>query len=258
MPRINRSDRSDGNVQAVALALQIIDALGSSGEPARLTDLASKLGTTKGRVHRHLRTLVNLKYVAQERQTEQYLVGARLVQLGSVIANRFNLLEVSRPIMRRLRDRLRHTVVPSRFLADKVFAIEQVDGASLVVFSTTIGAPLGLHNSAQGKVALAFGPTGLLEATIKVGLKARTSATITNPDRLRKQIAEVRKRGWAVAPGETLTGLNGLGAPIFGREGTLIGTLAVLASVDEISARPSKRQIAEVTAAAREISAVAG
>jgi DNA-binding IclR family transcriptional regulator len=258
MPRISGIAAPDGNVRAAALVLEILDALGRSDEPLRMTDLATRLGATKTRIYRHLRTLVNLDYVTQEPDTERYLIGARLVQLGSALANRFSLLDVSRPVMRRLRDALGHTVVLSRFMSGKVFAIERVDGSSVIVFGTTIGAPLGLHSSAQGKIALAFGPPDLLEATIRAGLKALTARTIAGADRLRREIDEVRRRRWAVAPGETLTGLNGLAVPLLDRSGALIATLAILGSVDEIKPQPSRRQIAALMAASREISLAIG
>ncbi len=258
MPRIIGGDRAAGNVLAAALVLDILDALARSDEPMRMTDIANRLGTTKPRIYRHLRTLVNLDYVTQEPDTERYLIGSRLVQLGSAVANRFSLLDVSRPVMRRLRDALGHTVVLSRFMSGKIFAIERVDAASVFVFGTTIGAPLGLHCSAQGKIALAFGPADLLDTVIRSGLKASTSRTIVNAERLRREIELIRKRRWAVAPGETLTGLNGIAVPLQERNGDLIGTLAILGSVDEITSHPTRRQLAELAAASREIALALG
>jgi DNA-binding IclR family transcriptional regulator len=72
---------------------------------------------------------------------------------------------------------------------------------------------------------------------------------------LRQEIATVRARGWAAAPGETMTGLNAVAVPILDGSSQLFGTLALLGLADEMPTVPTRRHINELTAAAREISA---
>ena len=53
-------------------------------------------------------------------------------------------------------------------------------------------------------------------------LRQWPEATITDPDRAsRTEVDKVRKRGWAVAPGEVLSGINALAAPVFDAGGEL-------------------------------------
>lgn len=254
MPCISQRDQTVDGVQAVVLTLQILEMLAFGGEAARVTDLASALGTSKTRIFRHLQTLVALGYIVQDTNTDRYGAGVRLAQLGLASANQFDLLSVSRPVMRGLRDALGHTVVLSKVEGGRVYALDQVDGSSLLRIGIVIGSPLGLHSSAQGKLVLAFGAPDLLEETIEAGLSASASRTITGPGRLRREIASVRAQGWAVAPSETLTGLNALAVPIFDAGDRLVGTMAILGSVDEIPRRPMPRYIALMRTAAREIS----
>ncbi|MEJ8570415.1 IclR family transcriptional regulator [Microbaculum marinum] len=255
MPKVTQKDNSTEGVQAVVVALKILEILSFGGKAGRITDLAEELGTTKNRIYRHLATLGNLGYVVRDPDTERYKVGIRLVQLGSAVANQYDLLSVSRPAMRRVRDSLGNTVVLSKVDADQIYAIERIDGSTGVTVGVVIGSPLGLHSSAQGKIVLAFGQPGLLEAAIGAGLEPRTSRTIVDPDHLRREVATVRDNGWAVAPDETMTGINGIAVPILDPSGDLIATLAVLGSVDELPSRPSERQIEVLKSAAAEISA---
>lgn len=254
MPRISQKDQTVDGVQAVVLTVQLLEVLAFGGESARVTDLARTLGTSKTRIFRHLQTLVALGYIVQDSNTDRYRSGIRLAQLGLATANQFDLLSISRPVMRKVRDTLGHTVVLSKVEGGRVYALEQVDGPSLLRIGVVIGSPLGLHSSAQGKLVLAFGATDLLDATIKGGLAATASRTITSPDRLRREITSVRAQGWAVAPSETLTGLNALAVPIFEAGNRLVGTMAILGSVDEIPRRPTPRYIASMREAARDIS----
>jgi IclR family transcriptional regulator, KDG regulon repressor len=255
MSRVKQNDQREGRVQALDLALRMLEQLAFTGKPGRVTDLARLLGTSKNRVHRHLQTLVDMGYVVRDSDTQRYAVGIRLVQLGSAVANQYDLLSVSRPIMQRVRDRLGLTVVLSKVIAHQLYAIERVYGTSDVTVGVVIGSPLGLHSSAQGKIVLAFGDTSLLEAVTKSRLDRRTSNTIVDPARLRREVATIRKQGWASAPGETMTGLNAFAVPILDGAGQLFGTLALIGLADELPATPSPRHLAELSAAAGSISA---
>lgn len=230
-----------------------MELLAADNTGGRVTVLAQKLGTSKTRIFRHLRTLTSLGYVIQDVGDDSYRVGVRLARLGQAMADQFDLLKASRPIMRRLRDSLGNTVVLSVLEGAHLLTAEQMDGHAMLAIGVVIGSELGLHSSAQGKIALAFGPAELLEQTLRGRLKKQTSHTITDPEKLRKEVTLVRKQGWAIGPGETMTGLNALAAPIFIGKTGMLATLAVLGSIDDITARPTRRQISEVVAAAQEI-----
>ena len=254
MPAVTQKERSVEGVQAVSLVLQLLEILAFGGRPCRVTELAEALGTSKTRVFRHLRTLTGLGYVVQDPVTERYGVGVRLAELGGAVARQLDLLGISRPPMRRLRDSLGFTVILSKVDSQGVYVIGQVDGTSWLMLGIVIGTRLSLYASAQGKLVLAFGSQDRLDQVIAAGLEPLTPQTITNPDLLRREIQTVRERGWAVAPGETVSGVNTLAMPLFGCDRELVATLAVLGSVDDLPARPSRACLEQLGAAAQEIS----
>ena len=86
---------------------------------------------------------------------------------------------------------------------------------SAVEISSRPGTLFDFHCTAQGKIALAFGPRRLWKKVLRSPLRQWTEATMTDLDRLRAEVDKVRKRGWAVAPGEVLSGINALAAPVF-------------------------------------------
>jgi DNA-binding IclR family transcriptional regulator len=95
----------------------------------------------------------------------------------------------------------------------------------------------------------------LLESAVKSRLERNTTNSITDPKRLRAEIEMVRKQCWAAAPGETMSGLNAYAVPIFDGSGQLFGTLALLGLDEQMPIRPTRRHIAELSSAARQISA---
>lgn len=253
MPKTNQNASIDG-VWAVSLAFQILEMLAQGERPWRVTDLAKELGTSKTRVFRYLQTLKNLGYVSQEADTDRYRIGIRLAFLGNAAAMSFDIVSMSRPTLHHLRDTLRQAAILSKVEDGKIYIVDKVDGLSTISINAVIGTPLGLHNSAQGKLLLAFSEPGLLARTIEAGLKPVTTSSITDPDRLAEEVDRVRQRGWATAPNETLTGLNVAAVPIFDHGGQVAATIGILGSVDEIGREPSPEQLAALKAAAHDIS----
>ncbi|WP_375779407.1 IclR family transcriptional regulator [Bradyrhizobium sp. ma5] len=253
MPALKQKTKSENGVQAVALALQIIETLAFNKGPQSVTELAKSLGTTKTRIFNYLRTLVEHGYAVQDPETERYRVGARVSQIGGAVANEFNLVSLSRAPMRKVQEAFGHTIVLSKFDGVSLYSVDQLEGNSMLKVSIPIGNVLGLHSSAQGKVVLAFGPTRLLESTIAKGLKPVTKATITDPERLRGEIKTTRIRGWATAPSETMMGVNAIAVPILDRTGQLVGTIAVTAVSEEFS-KSMTRELKVLQQAAAEIS----
>lgn len=255
MPRTSQKEvGGPDSIQAVVIAIRILEKLAFGGRFGRVTELANEIGTSKNRIHRHLKTLVELGYVAQEADTQRYMVGVRLVQIGNAVTNEYDFLSVSRPIMQRLRDALGYSVVLSKVENGKLFAIEQIQGRGDVTFGITVGSPLRLHNSAQGKIVLAFGDPSLMDITLSEPLVPRTVNTITDGDVLKAEVAKARTHGWAMAPGEIMSGINAVAVPIFDHRGVLFGTLATIVSIDDLPGEPDENHLRLLKEAAAEIS----
>ena len=219
-----------------------------------VSTLAQAVGSTKARVYRHLRTLVDHGYVEQDSDTEKYSLTLRLFHLGQAIADQTDFLAASRRIIPALRSRTNLTVSVGQIEDSGVRVLDIVKHRSEFEISTRPGALFDFHCSAQGKVALAFGPRQLWDDATRQPLRAWTAQTCTNIRKLEAEIRRVRRQGWAVAPEQVLTGINALAAPVFGADGTLTGTISVLGSIQFLPAKPEREQIAAVLDAAAAIS----
>ena len=243
-----------GATETVDLSLRLLERLTASREALGVSDLAREFGTSKTKVYRHLQTLARHAFVRQDRATRRYEAGIKLFMLGERLRERFDILTAARDDMAQLRDETGQAVTLSTLVEDQVVVLELSYGHTIVEFGTRPGTVLDLHASAHGKVALAFGPPGLFERCVAKPLKAWTPHTICSRSALERAMAEVRKRGWAMAPNQVLIGVNGLAAPIFNHQGCYAGAIAIAGSVQYITATPSPEQIRAVTAAARNIS----
>jgi IclR family transcriptional regulator, acetate operon repressor len=240
--------------ETVDLSLRLLERLASSREAIGVSELAREFASSKATIYRHLQALVLHGFVHQEPTTLRYAAGIKLFVLGERLRERFEILSVAREDLARLRDETSQPATLTALVEDQVVVLEVLQGHAPVNFGTQAGTVLDLHASAHGKVALAFGPEGLLQRCIARGLKAWTPQTICSPTALERAVAQVRARGWATAPNQVLHGVNGLAAPVFNHAGRYVGAVAIAGSVQYIPASPSRDQIKAVTRAAERIS----
>ncbi|CAA0108335.1 Transcriptional regulator KdgR [Starkeya nomas] len=245
---------SGQDIQSVLQSLKILEYLAFAGAPMGVTELATALGVGKARVFRHLRTLASAGYVAQDSESEKYGLGNRWALFGPAINKQMNLSSVSKDVMRSLADRFDLTVVVSAVEGTRLTILEIVRANSTVEVVARTGTDLALHSTAQGKLLLAFGDESSREKVLRGPLPESNEFTITDPGVLREQIAVIREQGWAVAPNESLVGINALAAPIFGPQGRLIGTIALLGSIQYVPAKPSIEHVSALVDAAFKIS----
>ena len=73
-----------------------------------------------------------------------------------------------------------------------------------------------LHASSIGKLLLSTFDEARLEKFLADGLQTYTSATITDADDLREELARIRRRGWSSAVDELEDGLSALSVGVSG------------------------------------------
>lgn len=256
MPKVVGSDSAEG-VQAVVLTLRILEYMSGQRDAVGVTVLAHALNTTKSRIYRHVRTLVQQGYLVQE-ASEKYSIGARLVALGREVSQNVDLINAANGAMTALRDALGHAVVLTQIEAEGVRVLAKLPGTSDIEIGVKNGSLLGFHYTAQGRTALAFGPDELRTRVFRSRLEMKTPKTIVGARALRSEIERIRRQGWATAPNEAAIGLNALAAPVFDAGGQIIGAVAIVDSIQFIEEEPTDEQIRRTVAAGRRISAALG
>jgi len=241
-------------IESVVTTLSIIEHMAQARGPLGVSELATAVGMPKPRIYRHLRTLVSRGYATQEPLSDKYGLTLRLSHIGRAISDQTEFHVELRSVMPALRERVRQSVVVGQIEDDGVRVVDILRQRSEVEISSRPGTLFDLHCTAQGKVALAFGQPRLWKKLQRSALRKWTDATITDIARLRVEVDRVRKRGWAVAPGEVLSGINALAAPVFDASGALAGTIGILGSVQHVASRPAPELIAAVLEAAADFS----
>jgi IclR family transcriptional regulator, KDG regulon repressor len=247
-------DRSDGGVRSVQVALDVLEAVAFSEEELGVTQIAERLGLTKGSVHRHLLTLVERGYLVQNPMTTRYARGPRS-RLLAHYAPQADLIELASGAMRELRDRLGHSVVLSESSPRGALVLSMIAGtAAAIEIGVRPGSELPFHSSAQGKVLLAYALPAQRQRVLAKALQAQTPQTITDAKAIEDELALVVAQGFATAPEQAMLGINAVAAPIFNDKNACTSALALVGSIQFLPATCDARTIAALKEAADQIS----
>jgi IclR family acetate operon transcriptional repressor len=144
--------------------------------------------------------------------------GLRLFELGQLVPAQ--LRETALPFMADLYEATREVVSLAVLDGTDTVWIEQLSGRLAPPVPSRVGGRLPAHVTAAGKVLLAHSPW------IEFPLERHGPGTITDPERLRVELAAVRERGIAINREESRTGVLGVAAPV-SRDGVVVAALAL-------------------------------
>jgi IclR family KDG regulon transcriptional repressor len=250
-------DRVDGGVRSVQVALDVLEAVAFSDEELGVTQIAERLGLTKGSVHRHLLTLVERGYLVQNPATSRYSRGPRS-RLLAHYAPEADLIQLAAGPMRELRDLLGHSVVLSESSPRGALVLSMVGGTAAIEIGVRPGSELQFHSSAQGKVQLAFASPAMRERVLSKPLHSFTAHTVTDRQPIEQELARVVSEGFASAPEQSMLGINAVAVPIFDGKEACIGALALVGSIQFLPAETDAKSVAALKAAAAQISRMLG
>jgi IclR family acetate operon transcriptional repressor len=219
---------SQYRVGSVARAIELVDLVAAAPpDGLTLSQITAVVDGSKSTIFALLRTLAEFDYVRFVEPGPRYLPGMALVRLGDLSISHQPIGQIARPILHSLSQLTELTIrVAINDDGHPVF-IERIDSPGTVRFNTPLGVRELAHVSSAGKAILAqLTPDDVDRVTKESGFVARTKKTHTNLKSLNVDLAEIRKRGYAVDNEEDEEGVFCVGAAFFDHTGKCAGAVS--------------------------------
>jgi IclR family KDG regulon transcriptional repressor len=217
-----RDDRA-----AVEKAMALLSAFGGDGfTGVGVSELARRADMSKSTAFRLLGMLQ--RSGAVERAGNAYRLGRLIHDLGAgneTVAHG-RMRDALTPYLADLYEVSRQTVHLAVLVGTDVVYLNKLYGHLQVRSPSRIGGQAPAYCTAVGKVLLAFDPEAT-ERVLNTELAAWTPSTITDPDAVRAELAQVRETNLAYDREEILVGLNCIAAPIMGFNGRPVAAMSV-------------------------------
>lgn len=231
MVHTETENEKDYTVAAVAHAMDVLCAFERPPCEFGASELARQLGMTKNHVFRVLKTLESRGFV--RRVDDRYMVGVRAFEIGQLAIKRLDVARVARPVLNQLQQETGETVHLAVLDAISLEAvcIERVESQHPVRLSAEVGRRFPLHAGACPKVLLAFLPTEQQDAVLTRDLPSYTQLTATEPAVLRRELADIQQKGYAIADEDLDLGAAAVAAPIRDWSSQVVGAISVAGPV---------------------------
>ncbi len=216
--------------RSLAKALSLIETLAASQRPLTAVQLNQTLKITRPTVYRILKTLVQRGFVTREEGGAAYRLSFKLLDLGHQVLERTDLLEAARPVLQKLSGSCRetaHLAVPED---GRMVYLDKLEGSGPFCMQSRLGRSVPMHCTALGKAVLAFLPLARTRAIlVRHGMARFTPRTIVTASAMERELARIRRQGYAIDDVEFEDGVRCVGAPIFDHGGSPIAAISVSA-----------------------------
>jgi DNA-binding IclR family transcriptional regulator len=237
-------------------AIDVLMTLLSGPKP--LAAISKQTGLPKPTVHRLLEGLAYKDLVIQTDSEGIYGLGPGCLQLvDSATKDGGGLSGVAMPVLEELwRDTNETVALHVRVGLQRVCVAELISEGPLRYVSG-VGTSAPIHVGSAGKVLLAFLPLAEQRVILsELPLQAVSPTSITDPVLLQKELAQVKKQGWASSFGERVPGAGAFSAPIFAGKNKLLAALSLLGPAERFGPDREHRLRTSCVRAASEISAL--
>jgi DNA-binding IclR family transcriptional regulator len=192
-----------------------------------LTDISRRAGLSLTTTHRLVGALT--EWGALERDSDGlYHVGLRLWEIAALAPRGLALRQVALPYLEDLYEATHENVQLAVRDGAEVVYIEWISGRSAVGVHIRVGARWPLHATGVGLALLAHTDPAFQEEYCDGPLAAFTPHTITDPARLRRELAELRRAGVVVSSRQITADALSVAAPVRGRDGRVVAAVSVV------------------------------
>jgi len=258
LPPMKLHKSSAAPVGVLTKVLSIFDILDRTPGGLQLRSIAELTKLNKSTAWRFLAHLEKAGYVVRD-GAGAYLLGPRLVHLGSGSTYQGTICKVSQPILEELWRGTGETVNLGILDGKEVLYLSVLESPHSFRLVSKPGMRRPLHCTALGKAILAWQPSDardeLLAAT---KFEKMTSRTLTRPMDLIRELGRIQSRGYALDNEEVVEGARCIAAPVLDCAGYVAAGVSVSGPVIRMP-RPRVAEIAEaVKRSASRISALLG
>lgn len=203
---MNQQEAPRPPVKSADRTLELLEALAEGG-PRGLVELSRELDIPKSSLHGLLRTMAKRGWVETDAGGSRFGLGVRALQVGAAYLDTDDTMGLLNDALDALAARFGETVHLGRLDGPNVVYIAKRESTHPLRLFSAIGRRLPAHATGLGKALLAERDDAEVDRLLDWPLAALTPHTVTTPEALHRELAEVRRTGHAVDREENTEGI---------------------------------------------------
>lgn len=251
-PRDWHDKTAQNTIKSLDRAMEVFEFL-SERQGMALSTISDEMRQSPSTVYRILVTLETRGLVEFDAEEQLWHIGPRAFTIGARFLRRTSLVDRARPAMRRLMEMTGETANLGVEKESAVLFLSQVETHATIRAFFPPGTLSPMHASGIGKALLAQMEEDRLSRWLagRGRLEAFTERTITDPDRLRQDLKQIRTRGYAIDDEEKNAGMRCIAAPVFDITGEAVAGISVSGPTSRVTREQTESLSRPVMEAAR-------
>jgi DNA-binding IclR family transcriptional regulator len=229
--------------------VDVLEVFSAQRQTLTLSEISRLAGLPLSTAHRLVAELT-ARAMLERSEDGRYRVGLRLWEIASVAPRTVDLREAAMPFLEDLYEATHENVQLAVMDGGEALYVERLSGRDSVHVVTRAGSRLPLHATGVGLVLLAGASHDVREAVLARRLRRYTPHTITDPRKLRRVLADVRRDGYVISDRQIETISVSVAAPV---RTDRDGVLAALSIVVDASGADPRTLVPAVRSAAHGI-----
>lgn len=225
-----KKNKTDYVIQSVVHAIDLLESFKGDYDEMGVTELSKRLDLHKNNVFRLLATLESRGYIEQNKETGNYRLGIKVLELGQEFVKHIGLLKQAQPVMRELLAKCNENVYVSVLRGNNCIYIDGLESSHVVKVMSRIGHRLPIHATASGKVLVAGESMDeVLAMLTNEALTSFTKNTITSREAFIAELKHVHEQGFAMDNEELDEEVRCIAAPIKDYMRKTVGAVSISA-----------------------------
>ncbi len=237
-------ETESGRVNSVKKALRVLECFTTAAPEMTLTQLSRELDMPKSTLLNLIRTLEESGYLYRVRQSQNYRLGYKIMELGYSMRSAFPVVQFALPLMEELQLATGEFVYLTTHINGRVLYLECVYPQKRTVGYSITGKTLPMHCTGCGKAMLSSFSDKQIEWIIDTwGLERKTLNTITEREQLLGELEAIRSRGYALDLEEETPGVRCVAMPVRSSDGMAAGAISISGPVHSITEEKIPRYV---------------
>lgn len=233
--------------QSVDRALSILWIL-NGAQRATVTEIAKELDVHKSTASRLLGALERQTLVVRNQDDLGYELGQGILQLAGSVNSQNDLTKSAQILVEAVAQHFKLTANVA--ILDEIYAVNIAQSAPTERFFTPrqyVGRRTPGHATSSGKVLLAAADDQVRDQLLSTPLEDFTQWTITDHDKLLRELDVVKSQGWATSNNEWDIDMTAVAVPVRGLSGQVLAAVTITGFTHDLPSEAFSAQAAELT-----------
>ncbi|MCP1625199.1 IclR family transcriptional regulator [Pseudomonas sp. LABIM340] len=231
--------------QSLEKGLAVLRGFNASNRTMNLAEVAEAADITKSSAQRMIHTLEALGYVSKHPQTKRFQLTPQVMEIGYNYLAADTLVDVANPFLAELAQTTGETTNLTEPVRTDMLYVARFVGPKFIPIHLPIGSRIPMYCTASGRAFLsALSDDEVLELLQGSDLSSHTQYTRTSLEEILAEIAEIRRKGYAINSEELFLGDMAVAAPVRNSQGRPVASVHVVAPTSRWTREDAERRLA--------------